>query len=87
MLFGLILLIHNVTRERQIDQMKSEFVSMATHELQTPLTMILGYSELLLDISRQFEPEQTSEILASCKRTSQVPTAKAKGLFLWKVNY
>ncbi len=60
---GLILLIHNVTRERQIDQMKSEFVSMAAHELQTPLTMILGYSELLLDSARQFEPEQTSEFL------------------------
>ncbi len=60
---GLILLIHNVTRERQIDQMKSEFVSMAAHELQTPLTMILGYSELLLDITRQFDPEQTSEFL------------------------
>ncbi len=33
------------------------------------------------------EPEKTIEVLASCKRTSQVPTAKAKGLFLWKVNY
>lgn len=60
---GLVLLIHNVTRERQIDQMKSEFVSMAAHELQTPLTMILGYSELLLDVSRRFEPEQTKEFL------------------------
>ncbi|WP_020675962.1 ATP-binding protein [Geopsychrobacter electrodiphilus] len=60
---GLILLIHDVTNERQIDRMKSEFVSMAAHELQTPLTMILGYSELLLDISKQFTPEEKSEFL------------------------
>ena len=33
------------------------------------------------------EPETTTEVLESCKRTSRVPTAKAKGLFLWKVNY
>ena len=33
------------------------------------------------------DPEDTTEVLASCKRTSRVPTAKAKGLFLWKVNY
>ncbi len=60
---GLILFIHDVTRERQIDQMKTEFVSMAAHELQTPLTMVLGYSELLLDHSKQFEPHERREFL------------------------
>lgn len=33
------------------------------------------------------EPRDTTKVLASCKRTSRVPTAKAKGLFLWKVDY
>lgn len=33
------------------------------------------------------EPVQTTEILESRKRTSIVPTARAKGLFLWTVNY
>ncbi len=33
------------------------------------------------------EAIKTTEVLASCKRTSRVPTARAKGLFLWKVNY
>jgi len=60
---GLILLIHDVTRERQIDRMKSEFVSMAAHELQTPLTMVLGYSELLLDQTKQFEPSEKAGFL------------------------
>ncbi len=60
---GLVLLIHDVTRERQIDRMKSEFVSMAAHELQTPLTMVLGYSELLLDPSKDFAPEEQKDFL------------------------
>lgn len=60
---GLVLLVHDVTDERHIDQMKSEFVSMAAHELQTPLTMILGYSEILLDASKNFKPEEKREFL------------------------
>lgn len=60
---GLVLLIHDVTRERQIERMKSEFVSMAAHELQTPLTMVLGYSELLLDPSKDFAPEEQKDFL------------------------
>ncbi len=60
---SLVLLIHDVTRERQIEKMKSEFVSMAAHELQTPLTMILGYSELLLDQSKHFADEARDEFL------------------------
>lgn len=60
---GLVLLIHDVTRERQIDRMKSEFVSMAAHELQTPLTMILGYSELLLDPEKSFSAQELKDFL------------------------
>lgn len=60
---GLVLLIHDVTHERQIERMKSEFVSMAAHELQTPLTMILGYSELLLDSSGKFGSDEQRNFL------------------------
>jgi signal transduction histidine kinase len=36
---------------RQLDELKSEFVSVAAHELRTPLSSILGYVEILLDES------------------------------------
>ncbi len=44
---GIITLLRDVTRERQLDRMKSEFVSTAAHELRTPLTVIMGFSEVL----------------------------------------
>jgi PAS domain S-box-containing protein len=45
---GVVLLIRDVTHERDIDSAKSEFVTFTAHELRTPLTSIQGYSDILL---------------------------------------
>lgn len=45
---GCVYTLRDVTREIEIDRMKSEFLSTAAHELRTPLTSIVGFSELLL---------------------------------------
>ena len=44
---GTVVLMHDVTTEREVERMKSDFLAMAAHELSTPLTAIMGYSELL----------------------------------------
>ncbi len=44
---GQVLIFRDMTHEKEIDRMKSEFISTSAHELRTPLTTIRGYSELL----------------------------------------
>lgn len=44
---GAVMLMTDVTHERQIGRMKEEFVANASHELKTPITTIKGFSELL----------------------------------------
>ena len=43
------LIVRDVTQERELERRRDSFVSVASHELRTPMTTILGYAELLLD--------------------------------------
>lgn len=44
-----ILYLRDVTHEAEVDQMKSEFLATAAHELRTPMASIFGYAEVLLN--------------------------------------
>ncbi|MBX7152563.1 cell wall metabolism sensor histidine kinase WalK [bacterium] len=48
-LIGIVIVLRNITKEKQIDKMKTELVSVVAHELRSPLTSIAGFSEVLKD--------------------------------------
>lgn len=60
---GTVFVHRNITKEAEIDQMKSEFVSTVSHELRTPLASIYGYTELMLN--RTLKPEKQKKYLTT----------------------
>ncbi|MDH4138552.1 MAG: ATP-binding protein, partial [Anaerolineae bacterium] len=46
--FNVVAVFRDITREAEIDRMKSEFLAIAAHELRAPMTSIKGYSDMLL---------------------------------------
>jgi signal transduction histidine kinase len=70
---SLILYLRDVTRETEVDRMKAQFLEMAAHELYTPLTSVLGYTELLL--IQQFDDAQHREVLGIVHQQARQVTA------------
>ena len=54
---GVVAVLHDITREKEISQMKNDFVNHVSHELKTPLASISAYSEMLVD--GEADDEQT----------------------------
>ncbi len=46
---GVSIILHDISRLKELDTLKSEFVSIASHQLKTPLSSMSWYLELLLD--------------------------------------
>lgn len=57
------LILHDLTRESTLEQMKLDFVSMASHELKTPLTSITGYLSVFIDENRDKLPKEELELV------------------------
>jgi signal transduction histidine kinase len=51
-----LMLVRDVTRIHQLEQMRKDFIANVSHELRTPLTVICGYLETLLDNVEEVNP-------------------------------
>lgn len=66
---GVTVLIWDITDEINTEKMRSEFISNVSHELKTPMVMLSGYSEALLD-DIVTEPEEVKEMVSIIKDES-----------------
>jgi PAS domain S-box-containing protein len=48
-IIAIVIVLRNITKEKEIDKMKTELVNVVAHELRSPLTSISGFSEILKD--------------------------------------
>ena len=66
---GTILVFHDLTRLKQLERQREEFVANVSHELRTPLSLIKGYVETLLDGARD-NPEVAERFLKIIERNA-----------------
>lgn len=68
---GMVVTIRDITEEKRIDRMKSEFISLASHQLRTPMTAIGWYIELLQNERTNLTEDQkdyVGQIIGSHRR-------------------
>ena len=67
---GTILVFHDLTRLKQLERTREDFVANVSHELRTPLSLIKGYVETLLDGARN-NPEVAERFLKIIERNAE----------------
>jgi two-component system, OmpR family, phosphate regulon sensor histidine kinase PhoR len=67
---GTILVFHDLTRLKQLERQREEFVANVSHELRTPLSLIKGYVETLLDGAKE-NPEVADKFLKTIERNTR----------------
>jgi len=70
-LVGRLFAYHDLSWEKTIDQMKSDFISIASHELRTPMTSIKGAIDLILGGCTGTASAETVELLEVARSASE----------------
>ena len=62
---GYIIVLIDVTRETEMDMMKSQFISNVSHELRTPVTVLRSYIDTLYNYGEEFDIETQKEFIGT----------------------
>lgn len=60
---GYIIVLHDMTKEAEIDKMKNNFISNVSHELRTPVTVLRSYIDTLYNYGSDFNLETQKEFI------------------------
>ena len=66
---GQLFVFHDVTRLKELENIRNEFVGNVSHELRTPLSLIKGLAQTLLDGAKD-DPEQAARFLQKIDKHS-----------------
>lgn len=71
---GTVFVLNDITKLRNLEKIRRDFVASVSHELRTPLTVITGYTETLLD-GAMHEPEHATAFLQTILQATEQLTA------------
>lgn len=66
---GTVFVHRDITKDYEVDKMKSELVSTVSHELRTPLSSVLGFAELLL--TKEMKPEKQKKYIQTIHKEAK----------------
>ncbi len=60
---GYIVILIDITKEAEVDKLKSDFISNVSHELRTPVTILRSYADTLYNFGEDFKFEEQKEFI------------------------
>lgn len=73
---GFVMIMHDVTKEHEVDKLKTNFISNVSHELRTPVTTIKSYVDTIYNHGRELDQETYEEFI----ETINIETDRLKKL-------
>lgn len=66
-----LFVLHDITRQKQLENVRKDFVANVSHELRTPLSVIKGYIETLSDNHRDMPDEEREKFIRTAQKHAE----------------